>query len=335
MSSVVSSNIPEEILTEFFQHEEIADIQCLNGGMINATFLIEFTKGKVIMQKLSPIFDVNMIEDYLVLSKHLQKDGWEVAEVIKNNHKGLYSLDNDNNVWRAFSFIESDSDECKDLSLYGEILAKTHYSLAKLNYTPKFSLPHFHETAYYAEKLEKSKDEIPTAEGKNLANRVMTAYTSIPRLPETGNQLIHADPRTNNVLLRDGKPFMFIDWDTLMLGTIWIDIGDMLRSIAEDKVMAGLDVDIEELVDVIGGYYRVSSHGISEAKFKSASLQSAQIIALELTMRFLADYHEGDKGYFTWDEKEYSSRHHHNMDRAYNQWKIYSQIQDYIERKVE
>lgn len=330
---MISTDIPLEIKNAYFGGKNLS-VTVLSGGMINSTLLVDDGEIKYILQKLSPIFNEDLISDYHTIVGHLGEEGWEMPALLQTLDGRYYVKDESGKLWRVTSYIEHDKGKLQKLDLYGEILGRLHLSLSKLDYSPKFSLPNFHDTGYYFKRLADVHSDIPTVEAQKFADRLSSAYKDIPELPDFGKQLIHADPRTDNILQRNGKPFTFIDWDTVMMGTIWMDIGDMLRSLAEDKVMKGSMPDIDDLNDVAEGYRSIACPDTPKNEFRSLALQAAQVITLELTARFVADYKEGEKGYFTWDNTKYESRHQHNMARAENQWKIYKAIQDYLQESI-
>ncbi|HSH31981.1 MAG TPA: aminoglycoside phosphotransferase family protein [Candidatus Saccharimonadales bacterium] len=330
--------IPPEIEASFAPRGAIS-VRRLGEGIINATLLLENSEGQsLVLQRLSRIFDAELIDDYGVVSNHLKREGWEIPGLVETVDGRLYDTDESGNLWRAFEYVQSDSDKIEaekieSLAAYGVLLGKLHRSLAKLDYRPQFGIPHFHDTEYYAGVLESVQADLPEAETQQFADRLLTAYHDMTPLPSVKEQLIHGDPRLENILHRNGEPFTFIDWDTLMHGSVWIDLGDMLRSLAGKAVAAGQPVPIQALVSVAEGYRQATHPQDSPKEFQAVALKSAQFIALELAMRFTADYKDGAAGYFMWDEAAYPSRHMHNMFRARQQWAIVAQLQAHIDAK--
>lgn len=328
--------IPGEITSAYFAGP--VGVRKLSGGMLNVTALVtDFDGRDVVVQQLNPgVFDEGVVEDYQVVSNHLAREGWVVPQVVTTREGGAYKKDQEGGIWRATNFVESDATEgdavsAGSLAVYGALLADLHGSLAKLEYDPIFQLPHFHETSYHAQNLLEALPNLPTEDAKTMAVEVMDAYGRLDPLPDMGVQLIHGDPRTANTLRRNGEPFTFIDWDTLMKGTIWMDIGDMLRSLGEDAVVDGKEVPIDEFEAVIEGYRQHAQPDADPEEFRRAGLGATKLITAELTMRFIADYKDGDEGYFGWDDDVsnggYASRHDHNMTRARNNWQIFQAIE--------
>lgn len=335
--SEVTSFLPPEVERAYFD-DRIDQARLLGVGIINTTVLIIPVDGvPAVVQKLSPIFDETLMGDYGVVSGHLRDDGWTIPSLLPTDDGSVYKKDTEGKVWRAFEFIESDEDVVGDsekLTEYGSILGRLHTSLRTLDYEPVFALPHFHDTHYYATHLSEVSADIPSLEGRGFAEKALQAYAELPQLPDYGKQLIHGDPRIANILHKDGRPYTFIDWDTLMNGTVWMDLGDMLRSIAQESLAKTGSFDVAELSAVAEAYRREAFPNIQSKEFEDHALLAGQTIALELAMRFTADFAEGDDGYFAWDSQTFSSRHEHNMSRAAKQWKIITDIDTYRQNKL-
>lgn len=330
-----SELLPPEIRSAFLD-DEVTAIRRIGGGMVNATLYAEAASQRLVVQRLAPIFSPDMVQDYQAVTNHLRQDGWEMPDAVPTRSGRLTAADHAGNVWRAVTYLESDAaqgiriEDMQDPETYGRLLGKLHASLRKFDYTPRFGLPHFHDTAYYAEQLAAAKPDIPTDKGRRFGAVLLKSLDIQPPLSESKPQLIHGDPRTANILHRDGKPFTFIDWDTLMKGSTWIDLGDMLRSVAEDAVLEDKPVPVDKLAQIAEGYRQAFSPETDSRTFQGGALRAAQTIALELAMRFVADYKDGDEGYFAWDTLHYGSRHEYTMDRATYQMAIFRQIQKYI-----
>ncbi|MDQ3065060.1 MAG: aminoglycoside phosphotransferase family protein [bacterium] len=324
MSELVS---PQEITSAFYP-EGIEQETVLAGGIVNTTLLVtDAAKQRSILQRLSPIFDESMAEDFDAVSEHLLTEGWEVARAVKSTSGRSYISDLNGGLWRSFTFIESDGNLPavgfeSSVALSG-LLGALHNSLSRLDYTPRFSLPHFHETAYYADKLESLLPKISNADAQNLAMQaiIITRKQAIPQEPA---QLIHGDPKMTNALYRDGVPFTFIDFDTLMKGNPLVDVGDMLRSVTGKMVVKNPNFSPSDIEPVIEAYYEQAKPNVDEERFVQQALNAGQVIALELGIRYLIDSVEDS--YFDWDREQFDSRRSHNIVRAEAQWQTYEAL---------
>ena len=294
----------------------------LSGGMVNASYKVTSEKGVFILQKLSPIFSGEGLEcDFDTVTKYLKKNGWDVPTLAANKNGKFSTKTGNGDTWRVMTFIESDGKIPKNVnSEAGKLLGKLHSTLAGLDYKPKFALPHFHETSYYARQLREKLSKLDE-NNQEFGQKALKTYDNAAPL-ETGKiQLIHGDPRTANMLFRGGKPFTFIDFDTIMVGSIWLDVGDLLRSLAEDAMNNGQTFNLAQVYEVADAYRTAACHEEDETLFRQSAVKAMQRISLELTMRFLIDV--VDDNYFDWDNKQYKSRKQHNTERAKQQWAIH------------
>jgi hypothetical protein len=110
---------------------------------------------------------------------------------------------------------------------------------------------------------------------------------------------IHGDTKLDNFLFstRTGRVKALVDLDTIMSHTWLVDWGDMVRSLVNiagenERDLGKIQMDMEIFVALARGFLRsarnVTSHEVSRMA------DAAQILALELGVRFLADYLRGD-----------------------------------------
>jgi len=114
---------------------------------------------------------------------------------------------------------------------------------------------------------------------------------------------IHGDTKLDNFLFCDktGRAKALIDLDTIMPHSWLADWGDMVRSLVnvageKERDLSRVDVDLEVFEAVARGF--LGCAGDLPASEVELMVDSVQIIALELGVRFLADYLRGDS-YFS------------------------------------
>ncbi|HMH31237.1 MAG TPA: phosphotransferase [Methylomirabilota bacterium] len=303
-----------------------AKVTQLKGGIINTTYLVESPAGKKILQHMNSMFPTESTADFKTVTDHLRTKGWETPQLAATTSGELFSIVENGDWWRMMSFIESDGDhpESLDEATYlqaGQLLANLHRDLATLNYQPAFKIPHFHETEHYAGRLGAVRQSLTDPALQQLAADMLGALEALPEPPMSEPQLIHGDPQTSNMLFKSGKPFTFIDYDTVMIAPIWIDIGDMLRSLAEDAIEDQGKFPRGRIKAVVEGYRLIAAPEVEQGQFYQWAMVATQKIALELGMRFLIDVVEDN--YFGFDADKFSSRRQSNIGRAQMQWKIY------------
>ena len=134
-------------------------------------------------------------------------------------------------------------------------------------------------------------------------------------------RVTHNDTKFNNVMIDNetGEGIAVIDLDTVMPGLALYDFGDAVRSGAstaeEDETdLSKVNLDLNLFENFTKGYLGEVGSSLTEKEIEYLPF-SAKLIALELGMRFLMDYINGDT-YFK------IHRENHNLDRARNQFKL-------------
>lgn len=321
----MKSLLPPEVLRAYslIQKDKITPI---GNGIVNTTVLVQTSGKKAIIQKLNTVFTREAMQDYIFVSEYLHEAGWEVPRILPTVNGEYWFKDRSENHWRMLSYIESDDEiyrilDSKLLFSVGKLLGKWHSTLSKATYKPTFSIPHFHDTTYYASKLSNSIDKMPDTEVRIFAQKIFTAYKTLDKLPNKQHQLIHGDPQLNNILFKEGRPFTYIDLDTLMFAPIWIDIGDLLRSIMEASVISKQPLSSLDLTRLAEGYRHSVAYNMDFGTFFTYCMIATQHISIELAMRFMNDI--VDDAYFAWDSSNFNSRRDSHLARAKVQWKIY------------
>lgn len=192
------------------------------------------------------------------------------------------------------------------------------------------TIPHFHDTRRRFENLQKAieKDvrgrvaeacaEITFVRDREPQVAVLLDLQRSGKIPE---RVTHNDTKLNNVMIDDTtqEGICVIDLDTVMPGLALYDFGDMVRSAtnaaAEDerdleRVHARLPI-FEALVE---GYLAAARSFLTPAELDHLAF-SGRLITLEIGMRFLTDFLEGDVYFKT-------KRPGHNLDRARNQFAL-------------
>lgn len=303
----------------------------ISGGEINQTWLVTEKGGsKTVLQKLNPRLNIAICKDVDIVLRQMSTLGWEVPLIIRAKNGQLVWRQDSQHAsktthWRASSYIPSTESKTSQPSLhafrsYGALLGKLHFSLAQIRHCPEHEIPHFHDTPYHMSRL---KSVLPKLSGKTLgiSKSALNAYESLPQLPFAKPQLIHGDPRTNNMLFRHGKPFTFIDWDTLMIGNPWLDLGDLVRSIVEKHIHK---VNHQHISAIACSYRAAIFDSTDHQTFTQNSITAAQHLSLELAARYLYDI--VDDMYWHWDTAKFQSRAESNLTRAQTQWQTYKKL---------
>lgn len=328
----------QEVLS-LFELGKLCGYEKLDGGIINKTYFVESNKGEFVIQRLSKIFNEFVVEDHLFLQKFFAQDKFLIPMIPKifSAQNGLfYWKDRQKYIWRVSEFIEHEEVTEKSPELIyeaGKALGECHKLLKKVDYIPRFKIEGFHDTPRIIEKLRdvfaKQSFKEWELDYHGRAYHVDSEFEFIVKNIEKfylsndcEKQLIHGDPKFSNFLFRGGKVIAMIDWDTLMFSSLFIDIGDALRSWCKN-----LDGSFnKEIFDAaIKGYLENESQNI--CNFKNAMF----LITLELAARYLIDYFE--EKYFQWDKEKYESAAEHNLSRCKRELNFFRQAEKILSKK--
>lgn len=309
--------IPFDVLEAYELGGEIR-IERLGGGLVNEAILVSSSDNKSVFRKLSPLLDPSLLTDTTVIGDHLYERGWEAPRNLPTTNGDLYVKDGLGSIWHRMNFIGSDGRTPAAIqpslsSQVGELLGGWHITMRELDYVPQFSMPHFHDTAWQAHKTEMLIGCLPDNDSRAMAKEFICAYRRLPTVIDQPPQIIHGDPKLDNMLFRDGTPFTLIDFDTIMYDQPWTDVGDFLRSLT-GKLMGSAGVE-PAIDDFIKSYHESGEVAITRAEAIDCSLYATARIALELGMRYLCDIVDGDK-YFSWNRDTFSSRRDNHYHKA-------------------
>lgn len=304
--------------------EEISNINGISGGLINETFRVACTRNELyIVQKLQNIFSRDLMADIDVIAEHLEKDGWECPRPLKTKHGKNFALVH-SEIWRVYKYIlgndfSYDSIREKTYSDIGNLLGSFHRSLASLNYAPLHRIEGFHDKDFYISKALNIEKNLYSTKLQPILDEVIKNLEKYSTDIIDSQQVIHGDPRIENILFSlEGMPFTFIDYDTFMFGSIYIDVGDCLRSLLSLK---DTSASCHRFQEFFSGYCL----GNPEEKMNDAQALSAlKYVTLELTLRFLIDSVE--QSYFSWDPELYETSSDHNENRAIQHWNLFKKI---------
>ncbi len=353
----------EEILAFFNIEGQLCNYEVVNSGNINRTFIITMkTKSqeekKYFIQKVNtnvfpePYKLMKNIENVTAfLEKQRQREGdnkHRVLTVIKNPAgQSLCFLENngERDYYRVYEYIENSVSY--DCSTDSQIVFNTgrafgnfqkllrNYPMGNLSET----IENFHATD---KRFRQLLDDIKL----DLVGRVMTAAPEIVFLLKRENlysqitselgtegiplRVTHNDTKVNNVLMNkdDGDFLAVIDLDTVMPGSMLFDYGDGVRSTSanskEDEVdLSKVSINIDLFKSYTDGYLSEMAPYLTKTEL-SLMGESIRIITLELAIRFLNDYINGD----TYFKVNYAN---HNLDRARNQIALVIDIEHKLE----
>lgn len=244
---------------------------------------------------------------------------WQLPRVIPTKDGGDYIVDEEGEYWRALSLIASTTSYEKvtipEHALEaGRVLGHfqriiSDFPIDELEDTlPGFHIAPGYLNAYDATlKTEDAQRRLgASSEAKRLSQFVESRRDFVGVLEsayaagELQQRPIHGDPKITNVMIDQftGKGTCIVDLDTVKPGLIHYDFGDAVRSGCnpageETGDLSEVFLDLDLFDALVKGYLEEAKGFLTEAD-RGYLFDSVRLIALELGLRFFADYLAGD-----------------------------------------
>ena len=343
----------KEILESFNLDSQPVSCEGFGNGLINNTFLVTTESGRrYILQRVSEeafkdvpalMENISGVTDFLEAKAKAEGTTAHVIAPVKTKEGSTY-VEADG-YYRVTPFAENsisieepetDEDFYECAVAFGTFISDlADYPAETLHET----IPNFHNTQdryrlfhealdnakadqALAPRIEEAKDEIAFALAREKEAGTLQAMRDSGELP---TRVTHNDTKLNNVLLdADTRKLLYvIDLDTVMPGLSLYDYGDCVRfgasTAAEDETdLSKIQCDLH-LFEVFTKGFVAACKGLTE-KEKEMLPMGAKTITLELAVRFLTDYLNGDKYFAT----KYEG---HNLVRARSQMALVADME--------
>ena len=329
----------ETIYSHFRINDALASYSPLGNGHINTTYLIvDIKERKYVLQKInSYVFnDVGaLMNNIYLVTDYLAKHGYETLTPIFTTEDKFY-LKFKNDYYRLYKYIDNiicyeGIDDLKAVENTAKAFGRLHKALNDFDASTLYEvIPHFHDTSYRykafiesVNKDDKKRKEKCLEEIENI-KKYESFYSLITNGIKNGDihlGVTHNDPKINNILFDkdSGDIRTIVDLDTIMPGSYLYDFGDAVRSLLtgenEDSKDLSLIVFNEDIYQTFyNAYFSEMGFLLTEKEIDYLPL-SVFVVAMELGMRFLKDYLDGDLYFAT----KYSD---HNLVRARTQIRL-------------
>lgn len=288
---IVVKNVANEICNNFIE-DKVLEINPLGAGHINDTYIVKTVACDYVLQRIQKGMNISHLEhNYALYSDVLDKCNLLYPKWMMSQDGNHYFIDENSNAWRMYPYIEGDvlsQPLTKNmLHSFGEGLARLHHAFRMITEKPIAIYPNLGDLNHYYQKYNKivtmenvsnsfrdsqieeqieqlSKHFLEHNESSDSDELTdLPAFhdgTAIHSLKKERQTIIHADTKLSNVLFKDGNVIGFIDFDTIMLGTITADISDAIRSCCIKNGKPDKE-DVDSLVD---GYLSVSDAETAE-----------------------------------------------------------------------
>lgn len=343
------------IVHQFLPVRNISELQPLGNGIINDSYKIVADDKQYVLQRINHhIFkNVAQLQDNILrvtthirhklIAKGVSDVERKVLNFLQTIDGAYFYKDEAGNYWRMMDFI-TDSysyETVNEMSAYKAGIAFGDFQnmLSDLPGEPLFeTIPDFHNMESRLDMFRETVRKNPSgrlAEVRNLVDEIEARadeMCKVERLHREGKlpkRINHCDTKVNNILFdADGNAMCVVDLDTVMPGYVLSDFGDFMRTAANNG-----DEDDENLDRV--SINLVIFKAYAEGYLKSADFLTpleiellpfgAKLLTYMQTVRFLADYIDGDKYYKIRFPK-------HNLQRSLAQFQLLLSMESNFEQ---
>ena len=180
-------------------------------------------------------------------------------------------------------------------------------------------------------RAKSSEPEIEFVLHREKDTSVLIDLLAQGELPE---RITHNDTKFNNVMIdkKTDEAVCVIDLDTVMPGLPLYDFGDLIRTATstaeEDETdLSKVEMRMSMFEPLLEGYFETAKNFLSPLEIELMPF-SGRLISLEIAIRFLTDYLEGDV-YFKIQHEG------HNLERCRNQLAMVRSIESQEEAMKE
>lgn len=312
-----------------FSPSKVISLEPFGWGKLNKTYKVFTEDSKsYIFQKINhELFNPvdKLMKNIELICDFVKKEAKSAGEdpnrvsltIVKTQDNKTYYVNEDGTeYYRVFLNIENTKsievcENPKDFYNCALAYGKFNKYLAHFDATELYEiLPNFHNTPMRYKALLKAIEEDKCDRVKGCKEEIQffhersSFYSVITDLLESGKmptRVTHNDTKLSNALLdsETGEAVAVCDLDTIMPGSWCYDFGDSIRSGCKSGSSDSKDASVIFFrMDLFKSYVRgfMKSVGDSLTQVEKDNLVNASIvIALELAIRYLTDYLEGDK----------------------------------------
>lgn len=341
----------------------VVDISESNTGNINKTYVVTTMLDGVIHKYILQRINVSVFKDpYLLMrnidsvteycKKYLKENGEDAERgtlsVIKTvDGNTLYHTVTDE-YFRMYNFVSNTRtyDKSENAEMFYTVgKAFGHFVRILDNYPIdelKETIPNFHNSKVRFGQFMKDVDNDVCGRVKEVLPEIKfimdrkEEFNIVVDMLDSGEiplRVTHNDTKINNVLIDENtdEAVCVIDLDTVMPGSALYDFGDAIRSgasmtVEDDTDLSNVGINMEYFKSFTEAYLSETGDILTKTELKYLAF-SCRLLALELAMRFLNDYINGDV-YFKCNYDK------HNLDRARNQIQLVKDMETHYEEMV-
>ena len=341
----------EQIVAQFNIQGSVLEVKPLGNGLINTTYQV-VTEGDApnyVLQHINnSIFpDVEMLmKNIVAVTSHIRQK-YEAAGVDDIDRKvlnfvpakdGKYYYYDGEKYWRVMVYIPDTVSQTavtpESSYIVGETFGNFQAMLADIPVELGETIKDFHNMEFRLWQLREAVKENKAgrmAEVQWLVDELekraeeMCKGERLYREGKLAKRICHCDTKVDNILFdKDGSVLCVIDLDTVMPNFIFSDFGDFLRSAAntgleDDKNLDNVNFNMEIFKAFTKGYLKSARVFLTPLEIENLPY-AASLFPYMQTVRFLADYINGDTYYKT----QYAD---HNLVRSKAQFKLLQSVE--------
>lgn len=343
-SLVLIDTIRKRVLPAFGLPSTVA-VAPLSGGLINASFVVDGPTGRLVLQRVNPIFPPGIHRNIGAVTAALRLAGLVTPELVPtaDGQQFLRLGTATPSMWRILTYVAGVSFDVVagpvQAHAAGGLVARFHAALDGLRHEFEGGRAGVHDTPRHLDHLRSTL----AAQGEHrlfpevvpLGEAIFAAAAALPPLPAVAPRVCHGDLKFSNLLFegpeapaRD-RAVCLVDLDTVGPMALAFELGDAWRSwcnrSGEDSVHA--DLDLEIFAASLDGYrsgYRGGTGRDLTPDERRALLLGPDWISLELSARFAADALA--ESYFGWNPALVPTRGEHNLLRAKGQLSLHNSL---------
>lgn len=329
----------------------------IESGHINTTFLASYETedgdvNRYILQRINEFVfkePLAVLKNVARVTKHINRRvlaqkrdfGGQTLSLYPSRDGKMYVQGEGGGYWRCYNFIEGCVthdvvDNSRQAYQAGKAFGAFQDLLSDLPIEEIVeTIPDFHDTPKrYARlmevveanpcgRLNSVRAELTFLQKREGETRVLVDHLRAGRLTL---RVTHNDTKLNNVMIDDktDEAVCVIDLDTVMPGLSLYDFGDLVRTATspveeDERDLSRVTMRLGMFEALAEGYFETAGRFLSPLE-KELLPFSAKLITLEVAIRFLTDYLEGDV-YFK------CHREGQNLDRCRTQIELVKSIE--------
>jgi thiamine kinase-like enzyme len=357
----MNTEIDEDVLLAFTTYNDglpnhppgSITVKPIPGGLINHTYKIECERRPpFLLQQINKhVFNrpQDVQENYITIWQFAEFEftGLRLPAPVYCGRMTTLFVDEKDNYWRAFEFIDgtkmlSVAETDRQAGATAKAFARFTAAFSDFNiHQLKKVIPGFHDinaryeqlgAATHSEAYERLAKALPLINEFEKRERYKHFYEIITESEEFPVRVMHHDAKIANVLFsrKNGRVICPVDFDTIMPGYFFSDLGDMIRSMTCSLDENSIDFD---KITIRKDFYKAivdNYMSVMEKHFTSAEKKYVHYAGLLMVymqaMRFLTDYLNGDVYY----RIAYPDQ---NFDRAKNQLVLLQRLEEFLSKE--